>query len=191
MTTVLKRKRKLKKCFVNECERMVKTTVDRPRCPQHAGRKQADRQRQYYPKGAVCSFEPCDSPIQGRGLCRAHYQQWYLGKELTAIKRGRRERFIDNAGYARTYASSDSYEMVLEHRLVMSNYLGRPLRRNENVHHINGKRDDNRLENLELWVSSQPPGQRPEDLVAWAEEILSTYKAELPKHKKLRRKVAA
>jgi hypothetical protein len=57
----------------------------------------------------------------------------------------------------------------------MSEFLERPLRDNEYVHHKNGVRDDNRLENLELWCSSQPPGQRVTDLLAWAREILSVY----------------
>ncbi len=43
----------------------------------------------------------------------------------------------------------------------------------------NGKRADNRPANLELWVKKQPCGQRPEDLVAHAREIIATYGAEV------------
>ena len=42
--------------------------------------------------------------------------------------------------------------------------------------HINGIRDDNRTENLELWSTSQPCGQRVKDKIEWAKEILETYK---------------
>lgn len=67
---------------------------------------------------------------------------------------------------------------LLEHTYVMSEYLGRPLTKGENVHHKNGVRSDNRLENLELWIVSQPYGQRAGDVLKWAREIINTYEGE-------------
>jgi hypothetical protein len=71
--------------------------------------------------------------------------------------------------------SRASNNYVLEHILVMEEKLGRELYPNENVHHINGVRDDNRPENLELWVKPHPTGVRVEDAVERAKLILQRY----------------
>lgn len=120
---------------------------------------------------ALCTFRGCRFPHLAKGLCNAHYQQQAKGKKLSPLREGI-QWAVTKSGYVRGYFEGRA---LAQHRVVMAEVIGRPLKPNETPHHKNGVRHDNRPENLELWVKSQPAGQRAVDLLAWAREIIETY----------------
>jgi hypothetical protein len=119
----------------------------------------------------TCAVPTCDTRHYCKGYCNRHYLRFRAHGDPCGGGPDRRRRgtgTIDVNGYRRL-------GQKFEHRLVMEQILGRPLRKGESVHHKNGDKTDNRPENLELWASHHPPGQRVEDMVAWAKEILARY----------------
>ena len=122
-----------------------------------------------------CTVDGCDRKATTKGFCPAHYVRSVRGIDMHAPlkKRGKGSgRYVTKGGYINVETDMGR---VREHRLVMSQHLGRALHSHEEVHHKNGDRQDNRIENLELWTRSHPRGQRARDKVEWARQILAEY----------------
>jgi hypothetical protein len=142
-----------------------------------------DRTRTYVQQCPQCceDFLPVPThrkPKNGVGRCcsrtcgvrasfarRTNPNSW-RGEKSPRWKGGRRKT---GRGYVAIYSpghpsvKQGSRQYILEHRLVMEKKLGRYLEPNEFVHHKNGIKDDNRPENLELWVTGHLAGQRADE----------------------------
>jgi len=88
-------------------------------------------------------------------------------------------------GYVRilkpNHPNANARRYVLEHIYIMSEHIGRPLEKGETVHHKNGIKTDNRIENLELWRKNHVSGQRISDQIQFSIDCLKKYAPELLK----------
>ena len=146
------------RCSDVDCNRIA-YALGRCRMHHHAA------QRAGLVESTQCSVEGCVNIARAAAMCNRHYLRWrHTGDagEAASRKRPNGSGYVDPNGYVNRQVDGRS---ILEHRLVMEEILGRYLWPWENVHHKNGRRSDNRPENLELWVKGQVAGQRLDDLL--------------------------
>lgn len=132
----------------------------------------------------MCKVETCDRKAERRGYCPAHYKRVLKHGHPQAdipIRVAKGKGTIAHDGYRyvpvpkKLRHLTNGAAWVGEHRLVMAKQLGRALSSDEQVHHINGDRADNRLGNLELWSTSHPAGRRIEDLLEFCQAMFDRY----------------
>jgi hypothetical protein len=127
-----------------------------------------------------CEVEGCELARYSLGYCTMHYTRLQKSGNPGEVgarraRNGEGQWHPNGQGYIVRCRNGTN---ELQHRVVMAEELGRELYSDENAHHRNGDRRDNRPENLELWSTWQPAGQRVEEKVAWARELLARYEPE-------------
>lgn len=120
-----------------------------------------------------CLVDECSRKAICKQYCDMHYRRFKKYGKPTNIRRSKGEGCLNRHGYI--VIPNPRGGQMHQHRLIMEQHLGRTLTKQETVHHKNGNRSDNRIENLELWSTRHPTGSKVEDKIEWCIDFLKDY----------------
>lgn len=165
----------MKTCSIEGCQRPLKYP-NKGFCNFHYRRWKATGdplKLKERPPIRLCKIEGCGTKHNRYGYCRYHARTYLANGDFYRPRRAAPGTgHIKPNGYKVIHHNG---RQIGEHVIVMEKLMGRRLFKGETVHHKNGIRNDNRPENLELWASNHPSGQRVNDLISWAKQLLFVY----------------
>lgn len=136
-----------KTCSVEGCDKVF-YGKDWCRLHYYRMRLTGSVEKAHKPIPTKCSVQECERVALARGWCSMHYNRWRT-TGTTEENQIDKEKIFDSDGYVLIW-DSENQKYIREHRYMMAEFLDRPLNEGETVHHINGNRADNKIENLQL-----------------------------------------
>ena len=114
-----------------------------------------------------CTIEGCNKEHKAHGFCDLHYQRFKrFGDPLFTKIRPHGDGTIVPDGYKKITVNG---QRILEHRHIVEQHIGRKLRKDEVVHHLDGNRLNNELSNLVITHQSHHAKHSPKGIVALTE----------------------
>lgn len=117
--------------------------------------------------GDTCEIEGCDQKYNTMGVCEMHYARFKKNGDYGPARRFREKIATPHKRSSGYVYTSINGRTTPQHRIVMEEMIGRPLKPEEVVHHIDRDRSNNDPENLILI-----PSQKDHNRLHYEEDVL-------------------